>query len=676
MSETPILIAIDTETLPSGDLWCVSLSTSPGTAWVTQDLATLSQLLRSLVDDGENIQVIYHNSFYDHPKLQDVVSPSIPIDDTMVMARLLQLESTGLKNLATRLCGMTMTEYDDVVKPEQRRISLDYLYSAREIASRPDFPSCDPRWVEDTVDGRVGIVLRKPTPLSRVNKQGRDTGRIARLIADLEADKRGKDGSRIDPLKRWREWGEDTAPIEVELGEHPQACLADVDPDRATRYAARDADATFRIYPILRSEIEHNGLERAYQIDMAAIPMVARMLYVGIAVDREHLARAADDLRDRTLNVRDQCWTEAGTPFNPASDTQVRDVLFRQRGLEIRGWTDSGLPSTQDDYLLPLQNADPLVNLVVQYRRLSKLRDTYALPLLRMSARDGRIHASAGMTVNNRFALRDPNLMAIPQRSKESKLIKDGFVAFPGKVLVYADASQIEMRVLAHVSQDTEMLNIFRTGRDTHTETAVAIFGCTEAEARTDWYRLPAKRTGFGIVYGIQGYGLFIQLDQEVPGRYRESDCESWIRSYLDARPGVKRYMDLAASAARRTGETRDMFGYRRLVLAAQSRREEVRGGAEREAINFPISSGALGVIKIAMALLWYDLTAGDWSGLGIEPLLQLHDALVFEAPLDVAPAWRQRVLERLEEAGKLAGISVPITGIGKIGRSLGELAE
>jgi len=314
----------------------------------------------------------------------------------------------------------------------------------------------------------------------------------------------------------------------------------------------------------------------------------------------------------------------------------------------------------------------PVVACIVAYRRLEKLLGTYLGPYLEHSRRDGRIHCQYGMTVTGRWASREPNLMALPKRTAEGKLFRNGFVAGPGRLLVSWDLDQIEMRVMAHESEDAAMHGIFWRGEDTHTETAMDVFKVTRAavEADRDRYRLPAKNVGFGVLYGISGYGLWRQLEQQVPGAWSEQECQGFIDRYLGARPGVRAYCDAKRREARTRGEVRDMFGRRRYTWETLSRSREIRERGEREAINFGIQSGAVGIMKVGMALLlrWWEEELASGS---ILPVLQVHDEIVCEVEEDIVDRVGRQGKEILEAAVPL---SVPVIASWKAGKRLGDL--
>ena len=419
-------IAIDTETTPEGDLWCLSLSAAEGQAKVF--MRENVQLVQPILSDP-TVTLVFHNAFYDVPKLRNAGLEVRPghIYDTMVMARDLKLESAGLKELASRWLVMRMESYQEVVRPSQMPLSIGYLQSAWQVASREGFPQPEPE-VEVVWDKKTGTLIthtKKPQPLAK---------KIGRLLADIAA---GKD---VDPLDRWKQWGEETAPIVQEIGPHPIAYLAHVEPEHAVWYASRDADATRRLFFVLKALAEEEGMWDVIEMDAQSLPMIHEMMWRGIKVDTEYLRGLADEFSWRRAKLEGGLWEAVGYAWNPGSTHQTAQALFGALRLPHGRATKGGkLLSTDDEVLKPLlgragvsEMKRAVVKDVLEWRKLYKNENTYILPYIRLAEQDvdGRIHTDySGMTETDRLAAKEPNVMALPKRSEEGRRVRMGFEA-------------------------------------------------------------------------------------------------------------------------------------------------------------------------------------------------------------------------------------------------------
>lgn len=672
-------VGADTESRVDGSLLSLSFSSSRGSAFTMPAGVCIPM---------EELEASWHNALWDMPILLRAGYPLPTVNHcTYLMLKLLQADSLGLKANARRELGMVMRDYSDVVGPYQHQLSFRYLQQAMEVART--LPPPKPMLIRDKLPGGRGLISRlyKPTPLSRQGKPKRkgepvpDTGKIFGLIRDMGEGKLNKKGESPDPLERWEEWREvgdgQVEAVEAVLGPHPVASLEDVpDPERMT-YECQDADGELRLFMVLKPRLQSACLWDAYQLDIASFPMVAEMEANGILVDRPRLLRLITHLEQRLAEVESDCWTLAGYPFNPQSSKQVARLLFRQMGLRPRRYTDGGSEGTQDDDILPYRNDHPIVSKIIEYRRLLKLLSTYARPYEILSRGDGRVRCQYGLSQTIRFQGREPNLSAIPAHMgvvpvPEAAELHNCFIPEPGKVFLAWDASQIEMRVTAHHSQDAEMLRCFWEDEDIHTQTAMEVFGLSEAEvlADEDRYRYPMKRTGFGIVYGLTGSGLYRQMEYEMPGRWSEQQCFQFIEDYLNKRPGVRQYMTDTIATGRRTGEVRDLVGHRLLCPALRSPNQEMRQDEERRVINFRIQAGAVSIVKAGMAKVHQELQPLSRDG-SLKWLLQEHDAIKCEVEEDLADVVKPWVKELLEGAMELR---VPVKASAKEGRTLGEL--
>lgn len=451
-------------------------------------------------------------------------------------------------------------------------------------------------------------------------------------------------------------------PIEELIGSgSAQKSMADVADDRLAEYAAEDADVTLRLYEVLAPKIEADvEMKRLFEtIEMPLVPVLADMELEGVAIDSEALRRYAEYLRGRIEECQGKIFGMAGMEFNVASPKQVGEVLFDKMRIDPNAKrTKSGNYSTNEETLQKLANANPVVAEILTYRGLVKLLGTYAeaLPKL-VNHRTGRIHTSFNQTVvvTGRLSSSNPNLQNIPVRDEDGRRVRECFVAKPKCKIVSADYSQVELRIMAHFSQDEHLLEAFRKGDDVHTSTAARIFGCDISEVTSDMRR-KAKTANFGIIYGISAFGLAERLD--IPRR----EAKELIDGYFEKFPGVKAYMDRCIADAQKTGVAKTLFGRRRYLPDITSRNQTVRGMAERNAINAPIQGTAADIIKIAMIAVHDALVA---QGLRAKMILQVHDELVLEVPEEELGQVSSLVKEKMESACQL---SVPLTvevGIG-----------
>ena len=651
-----LLVGADIETDPSGKFWCGSLSPAPGVGIVTFEALGMQEPFEAA--EG----VIFHNGLYDIPKLMVngvFVGDGVELHDTFILAHILELDGLGLKALARRLVGMAMKDYRKVVAPAQDQMMKEYLELALESAAAA---SQAPVWVIET-DPKTKFLttrVKKPQPMKR---------KIAKALTTPGRDL----------VKAWKDWAKEgqVEGLVEELGPPEQAYLAHVPRTTAVRYSARDPDATRRIFYPLYQQVKEAGLDRAYQIDMDAMPMVASMVANGLQVDVDHLRRSSKEVGVRIDLKLQECWEIADKMFNPNSTDQVARILFDEIGLEVKGYTKSDEPSTQDEFLRPLAKDHPLPGAVVEYRKLVKLKTSYIDPYISMVGPDGRLHCEYGMVVTGRYMTKNPNLMALPKRSDDAKLLRDAFVARPGYVLAEWDLSQIEMRVLAHVSKDPVMLEAYLNDLDLHTKTAAVMFRIEESLVQKRLHRLPAKVVNFGIPYGLTEMGLMVQLESEAPGLWTIGDVRGFLGAHRNTHPGVYVYQDAQVAMAKRKGYVEDIAGRRRSMPEIRSPFSWVRREAERQSYNFPIQAGALEIMKVAMARLWQKYGP---SVVGVRRnrddvywLQQAHDALVAEVPEDKIDRIGKEVLEILENSWPL---DIPVKSSFHYAKRLGDMED
>jgi DNA polymerase-1 len=390
--------------------------------------------------------------------------------------------------------------------------------------------------------------------------------------------------------------------------------------------ACEDADIAHRLRPVLADAMRQADVESVFRdIEMPLVEVLADIEEAGIACDAGYLDDLAADFRARTDRLASDIYALAGLDFNIGSPKQLGFVLFEKLGLPTVKKTKTGY-STDAEVLEILAPQHEIVAKILAYRELSKLQSTYVDVLPRLvDPRSGRLHTTFDQTVaaTGRLSSRDPNLQNIPIRSEDGRRIRRAFVAAPGHVLVAADYSQVELRLLAHISGDEGLRDAFRAGRDVHTEVACDVFGVTP-ETMTPEHRRRAKVINFGIAYGISDFGLATQVGVAPP------EARLYIERYFQTYPGVRAYIDNTIAAARRDGYVSTLAGRRRPLADIHSRNRAVREAAERIAINTPIQGTGADLIKLAMIRIHREVLP---RFPGARMVLQVHDELLFEAP-------------------------------------------
>ncbi len=421
------------------------------------------------------------------------------------------------------------------------------------------------------------------------------------------------------------------SPVHIEslIGGKGQAQknMRSVSAEKLKEYAVEDADVTLQLKMIFEPRIKAEGLaELADNIEMPLIPVLADMERNGVILDQEALGAITAGLRDDIITLEKEIYTLAGTEFNISSPKQLGDILFIRLKLDDKArLTTTKQFLTNEEILQRLSHKHPIVDKVLEYRGLKKLLTTYveALPLL-IDRKTGRIHTSFNQAVaaTGRLSSNNPNLQNIPVRDARGREIRKAFIPAEGFIFLSADYSQIELRLMAHLSKDNNMISDFLSGNDIHAATASKIFG-VDLKDVTREMRSRAKTANFGIIYGISSFGLSERL---TIGR---KEAKELIDGYFASYPGVKTYMDESIKKARDKGFVTTMFGRRRYLRDINSRNQVVRGNAERNAINAPIQGSAADIIKIAMVRIHESLKTNK---LRSKMILQVHDELIFEA--------------------------------------------
>ena len=564
-------------------------------------------------------------------------------------------ETTGLDPMQAKLVGFSMS----VVAGEAAYVPLAHHYAGAPAQLPFDEVLARMRpWLESAQHAKLGQNLKYDMHI--LANHGIQLAGVAQdtLLQSyvLESDK----SHDMDSLAK-RHLGMITLSYDEVTGKGASRIGFDqVDVARAGEYAAEDADITLRLhqalYPRLAAEPRLEALYR--DIELPVMEVLFRMERNGVLIDAGLLIQQGGELGQRMLEIETQAHATAKQPFNLNSPKQIQEILFEREKLPVLKKTPSGAPSTDEEVLAQLALDYPLPKLILEYRSFAKLKSTYADKLPRMvDPATGRVHTSFSQAtaVTGRLASSDPNLQNIPIRTAEGRRIRQAFIAPPGASIVSADYSQIELRIMAHLSGDQGLLNAFASGEDIHRATAAEVFGVTPLEVSTEQRRY-AKVINFGLIYGMSAFGLARELGLE------RSAAQAYIERYFARYPGVAGYMDSTRNAARESGYVETVFG-RRLWLP------EIRGGngprrqaAERAAINAPMQGTAADLIKLAMIAVqgWLDTTH-----MASRLVLQVHDELVMEVPQAELDTVRHELPRLMAGVAKLAVPLVVDVGVG-----------
>jgi DNA polymerase-1 len=403
------------------------------------------------------------------------------------------------------------------------------------------------------------------------------------------------------------------------------------------------------MYPVIQ---EDNKLEFIYsQIELPSREVLFTIERNGVLIDQSMLSRQSNEIGIKLIDLEKQAFDLAGQPFNLGSPKQLQEILFGKLGIKPIKKTPSGAPSTDEDVLQELALNYPLPKVLLEYRGLAKLKSTYTDKLPKMiNSQTGRVHTSynQAVAITGRLASSDPNLQNIPVRTAEGRRIREAFIAPAGSVIVSADYSQIELRIMAHLSQDEGMLNAFANNEDIHRATAAEIFGC-ERDAVNNEQRRYAKVINFGLIYGMSAFGLAQNLNIE------RSAAQSYIERYFSRYPGVRAYMQDTREVAKQKGYVETYFGRRLWIPEINSSNGMRRAGAERAAINAPMQGTAADLIKLAM------IATQKWIAsqqLQTKLIMQVHDELVLEVPEDELNLVKTMLPQLMQNVAK---IDVPL---------------
>ena len=446
-----------------------------------------------------------------------------------------------------------------------------------------------------------------------------------------------------------------TIPIEDLIGKgRQQKTMREVPIELVKEYAAEDADITLQLYEKLLPLLKENGVEKLfYDIEMPLVPVLSRMEANGVKIDTENLQQISEEFGREIHKIEEEIYTLAGMPFNIASPKQLGEILFEKLRIDEKAKkTKTGQYATGEDVLQKLAHKHPIIHLILDYRSFTKLKSTYldALPAL-VNPKDGLIHTSynQAVTATGRLSSNNPNLQNIPVRTEKGREIRKAFVPRgEAYTLLAADYSQIELRIIAHLSQDPAMVADFNLGHDIHAATAAKVFHVPMSEV-TKEQRSRAKAVNFGIIYGMSAFGLAERMELS------RSEAADIIKKYFEEYSGIKEYMNRSIALARERGYAETILGRRRYLRDINGSNSVVRGFAERNAINAPIQGSSADMIKIAMIGIHEEMQRLKMQS---KMILQVHDELVFDAHLDELDTLKSIVNDKMVNALPL---SVPV---------------
>ena len=643
-------IAIDTEFDQDNKVWSIQVSQQEGTAtFLDPTNEIVIRELKIAADRGQKF--VFHQALADLPILAKLGIRPKSIGDTMIMSYLLGDLPQGLKALAKRKCGMEMEDYMDVVKKATQANAVKYLERVRDSKWRDPQPYY--KW------DKKEMKKKQPWNVSK---------KATKILKEIET-------KGANPWARWHKikLDEGRRDVENKFGSMKIGMLEQIDFNKAMYYSCRDADATLRVYHELNKKIEERGLQTPLQMDLDILPMLTDMMNIGMKIDRKHFGELSKKYEERLLELEADIWVAAGEVFNPGSADQVADLLYGKFGIKCPKKTKTGKRATGEEVLVGLEGSHSIIPSILDYRGVAKLKGTYADPFPKLCDEDDRIHARITNTRarTGRLACQDPNLMNIPEKSEEGKLIKAGFIAAPGHSIVTGDFSQIELRLLAAESLDYDMIEAFLNGEDLHGKTAMAVFRCRQDQVKEPSIRVPSKTVNFGIPYGITEKGLQGKLKKEGID-WTLARCDEFIKLWLEAYPGVARFIDESIDLIMRRGYSVDMWGRQRLIPQVKSTLKYIREKGAREGFNHDIQAGAAGILKKSMIDLIPIYRKYEARGRQMPqvarcmPILPVHDQLLFEVHDSFVSTFEPEMKKIMEEAVDI-GLPTPVdTGVGK----------
>lgn len=668
-------IGLDTEGYPDAP-WSIQISATPGTGLVLRceqpDFSAGIDALRDHILGPHRPVVAIHNAMYDI-EMSAVMGLDLfdaNIFDSMYAAYLTRLEPKGLKALAYRWCGMAMTSYGETVGDAARQQQLDYLEAV--IAHTYGWPKPDPRVVHDN-DGT-----------SRLYTPARVATVASKILADCIDGKVSKDGELTDPIARWKKVDQGQRErVELGLGRSmPRASLADIPLDRAVRYSGRDPDATLRLYYAIKAELGRSNLTTLMGRGMGVLPVFEEMQRSGMPASRRYFVALRDELTDemRKLQSRISHRFYGDQPFNPASPPDVEDLMKRQRVKGEKYNKKTKRMSTAKKSIEHLRHTNEALGCVIDWREMQKNRDSFCQPIIDKIPEDGpdvvpiRCEIKTTTVATRRLAASNPNLLAIPARNEAAVRVRDGFVAPDGYVFGEWDLSQAELRVMAGLSRDPLLMELFIEKRDPHAETAARIFGIQLNKVDEMKHRYPAKRAGFGVITSITGSGLYDQLRMFGCAGWSVEKCDKLIEDWLSVYSGVAEFMEQCKKEARENGIVFDYWGMPRYLTNVWSDDRKAAAEDERAASSHKIQGGAQGMLQESMAWLKPYIRDMQLAGIDVRWRLQIHDSLLFTFPKDLWETMNALVLEALTEHHGMELNGVPMVAKGNRASTWGRL--
>lgn len=555
-------------------------------------------------------------------------------------------ETTSLDYMQAELVGISVA-----TAPGQAwyiPVGHDYLGAPEQLTRDVVLAALKP-WLEDDAQAKVGQNLKYD--MSILARYGIELRGI-RFDTMLESYVLNSVASRHDMDSLALKYlGHQTISFEDLAGKGAkQLTFNQIELEKAAEYAAEDADVTLQLHLALWPQLQQNpGLVAVLQdIEMPLLSVLSRMERGGVLIDAALLQLQSEFLTQRIGELEQQAHELAGKPFNLSSPKQLQEILFTEQGLPVLKKTPTGVPSTAEEVLTELAHDYPLPKVIIEHRTLAKLKSTYTDKLPQsINTQTGRVHTSYHQAVaaTGRLSSTEPNLQNIPIRTEEGRRIRQAFIAPEGKRILAVDYSQIELRIMAHLSQDQALLDAFAKGLDIHRATAAEVFGVSVDEVTTE-QRRRAKAVNFGLIYGMSAFGLARQLDI---GR---GEAQHYVDTYFARFPGVLAYMERTRQQAHEQGYVETLFGRRLYLLEIHSKNVGRKKGAERAAINAPMQGTAADIIKLAMLAVDRWLQQQDQSK--IRMIMQVHDELVFEVDANLLPEFQQQIVDLMQQAVKL----------------------
>jgi DNA polymerase-1 len=582
------------------------------------------------------------------PWLQKIAAAELVAFDT---------ETTSLNYMEAEIVGISLS----VSAGEAAYVPLAHDYpGAPEQLPRADVLAKLKDWLEDPEQKKVGHHLKYDAHvLARYDIALRGMA----FDSMLESYVLNSVATRHDMDSTARHYlGHETIHYEDVAGKGAkQLTFNQVDLDIAAPYAAEDADITLRLHQALWEKLgEVATLRRVYEeIEQPLVPVLLEIEETGVMIDRQMLADQSQELANRMLELEASAHELAGDPFNLGSPKQLQQILFEKLELPVIRKTPKGQPSTAEDVLVELAHDYELPRVIIEYRSVSKLKSTYTDKLpLQINEATGRVHTSYHQAVaaTGRLSSTDPNLQNIPIRTPEGRRIRQAFVPPKGQLLLAADYSQIELRIMAHLSADKGLMKAFADGQDVHRSTAAEVFD-TSLDEVTDDQRRSAKAINFGLMYGMSAFGLAKQLE------ISRGEAAEYVSLYFDRYPGVKAFMDNTRDKASEQGYVETVFGRRLYLPEINARNVQRRQYAERTAINAPMQGTAADIIKRAMLAVHAWLKSQPVQA---RMIMQVHDELVFEVAKADVDALRDGVIAEMCGAAELNVPLVVDVGVGK----------